>query len=128
MSVFPTINVGMTDIPVAPAPTPRQRLGAPSQVDDTTLLRMSESEIVSFLEERLAAVNHQSSLGTYSDGTRAIKSLIGVWLISQAGAVVGRPRLVNLARSDKSLLKSVGGVAKLVRVALNAISVARRAG
>lgn len=100
---------------------------ASPQVDAATLLRMTEPEIASFLEERLAAVNHQSALGTHADGTRAIKSLIGVWLISQAGAVVGRRRLVNLARSDKTLLKSVGGVAKLIRAALSAISVARRA-
>lgn len=124
---FPDNTVGMADTPLAPAPPQTQRLVPPPSITASTLLGMSESEIVSFLEERLTAVKHQSGLGQHADGTRAIKSLIGVWLISQAGKVVGRQRLVNLAQSDKSLLKSVGGVAKLVRAALNAISVARRA-
>lgn len=117
----------MADIPVAPAPPPSQRTVPPPSVEASALLGMSESEIVSFFEERLAAVNHQSALGTHADGTRAIKSLLGVWLISQAGNAVGHQPLVNLAQSDKSLLKSVGGVAKLVRAALNSISLASRA-
>jgi hypothetical protein len=117
----------MADMPAAPAPPPKQTLAAQPQVDSATFLTLTEREIAYFLERRLAAVSHQSSLGTHADGTRAIKSLIGVWLISQAGAAVGRRRLVNLARSDKTLLKSVGGVAKLIHAAFASISVTRRA-
>jgi len=63
-------------------------------------------------EELLAA-------GAAPDGSVAIKSLIAVCLIGTVGKAFGRPRLVNLAQVPRDDLRSVRGVARLIRATLD---------
>lgn len=53
------------------------------------------------------------------DGSPRIPSLVAVWLISQVGAVVGRPKLVDVGKVRREDLRSVRGVARLVHAALH---------
>lgn len=52
------------------------------------------------------------------DGSPKIPSLVAVWLISQVGVVVGRPKLVDVGKVRREDLRSVRGVARLVHAAL----------
>jgi hypothetical protein len=55
------------------------------------------------------------------DGTPKIPSLIGVFLLSQVGAAVGRPKLVNLSRVRREDMRSMGGIARLAYQALHPV-------
>jgi hypothetical protein len=57
--------------------------------------------------------------GIAPDGSTAIKSLIAVCLIGTVGKAFGRPRLVNLGRVPRDDLRSVRGVARLIRATLD---------
>jgi hypothetical protein len=61
-----------------------------------------------------------------SDGTPRVASLVAVWLISQAGAAVGRPKLVNLRAVRREELRSLGGVARLLHRTLHPVPVDAR--
>jgi len=53
------------------------------------------------------------------DGSPKIPSLVAVWLLSQVGAVVGRPKIVDVGKVRREDLRSVRGVARLVHAALH---------
>lgn len=55
------------------------------------------------------------------DGSVKIPSLVAVFLLSQVGAAVGRPRLVNLSRVRREDMRSLGGVARLVHRTLHPV-------
>lgn len=54
----------------------------------------------------------------HSDGTLAIKSMIAVWILTTVGKAFGR-RLVRLQAVDANALRSIGGVARLIRQAVS---------
>lgn len=56
------------------------------------------------------------------DGSPRVPSLVSVWLISQVGNAVGRPKLVNLSKVRREDLRSLGGVARVVHCALHPVS------
>jgi hypothetical protein len=55
------------------------------------------------------------------DGSEKIPSLVAVFLINQVGALVSRPKLVDLSRVRREDLRSVGGVSRLVHRALHPV-------
>lgn len=55
------------------------------------------------------------------DGSPKVPSLIAVFLLSQVGAAVGRPKLVNLSRVRREDMRSIGGVARLVHRTLHPV-------
>jgi hypothetical protein len=59
------------------------------------------------------------------DDTPKIPSLVAVFLISQIGVSVGRPKLVNLSHVRPEDLRSVGGIARLVHSTLHPVSTER---
>jgi hypothetical protein len=48
------------------------------------------------------------------DGSPKIPSLVAVFLLSQVGAALARPKLVNLSQVRREDMRSMGGVARLV--------------
>ena len=81
---------------------------------------MSEAELSQLFMGLLKGANRLASLGSVgTDGTPTIKSIVSVWLISQVGGLIGRPRLVNLAKVDREHLRSLGGLVRLVHQALS---------
>ena len=84
------------------------------------------------LESHLTALLQASQPASLSseiagDGTPRVASLVAVWLISQAGVAVGRPKLVNLSRVRREELRSLGGVARLLHRTLHPVPVDARA-
>lgn len=57
-----------------------------------------------------------------ADGSPKVASLVSVWLLSQVGNAVGRPKLVNLSKVRREELRSIGGVARLVHRTLHPVS------
>ena len=107
-------------IPAPPAPSEPARASEPVR----SIYSFSEAEVGDYLLVCLRRVNRLPTLGEHPDGSPAIKSVIGAWLISQVGGLVNRKRLVNLAklsREERLRLRSVAGVAFLIRRALTAI-------
>jgi len=127
MSDIPTIDVAMPDnwsgIPAPPSPAPPPSATQPIR----SVYSFSEAELVDYFALRLKLANRPPTIGLHPDGSPAIKSLIGVWLISQVGGLVGKKRLVNLSQVDRLLLRSLAGVASLVRQALTSQQKAKRA-
>jgi hypothetical protein len=101
-----------------PAPPPEHIELPAARQPARSIYSLSEAELVQFFLIRLESATGPPRIGLHPDGSPAIKSLIGVWLISQVGGLVGKKRLVNLSDVDRLLLRSVGGVAHLVREAL----------
>ena len=56
-----------------------------------------------------------------ADGSPRVPSLVSVWLISQVGNAVGRPKLINLSKVRREELRSIGGVARLVHRTLHPV-------
>ena len=79
------------------------------------------------LRDHLGALLRQAMPGRdftdrAEDGSPRVPSLVSVWLISQIGHAVGRPKLVNLAKvSNKTDLTSLAGVARLTGKALETL-------
>ena len=58
----------------------------------------------------------------HADGTMAIDSQLAVFALARVGDIVGRPKLINLSKLDaagRNNLRSIAGVARLVRNALD---------
>ena len=84
------------------------------------ILAMGSSEMEGHLQELLgqAGFNRQPPQAA-ADGSPQIPSLHAVWLVSQIGHAVGRPKLINLAKvNDKEDLRSLKGVARLLDEAI----------
>ena len=92
-----------------------------------SIYTFSEVEIAEYLLLCLERVKRLPNLGEHPDGSPAIKSPIGVWLTSQVGGLLKRKRLINLSslsREQRLKLRSIAGVASLVRQALTEIQAA----
>lgn len=93
-----------------------------------TIRSCTVDELASDLSALLGASQPASlSSEIAGDGTPRVASLVAVWLISQAGAAVGRPKLVNLSRVRREDLRSLGGVARLLHRTLHPVPVDARA-
>jgi hypothetical protein len=57
----------------------------------------------------------------HADESMLIDSQLAVFALARIGDIVGRPKLVNLAKVDTDDLHSIAGVARLVRDALGPI-------
>jgi hypothetical protein len=80
----------------------------------------SEAQLVSDLVSALQVGQPTRRLvDVAGDGSPKIPSLVAVWLISQALAVVGKPKLVDIGNVRREDLRSVRGVARLLHAALH---------
>jgi len=107
--------------PAAPPPRP-ERL--PVVVDRGRIESLDVDGLTAELMSILARLKNRSpqellAAGVAPDGSAAIKSLVAVCLIGTVGNAFGRPRLVNLARVPRDDLRSVRGVARLIRATLD---------
>lgn len=93
------------------------------RVSASTLVAASEGEIQGHLERMLgeAAAPNCSLQELAGDGSPSISSIIAVWLISQVGGIVGKPKLVNLADVRGADLRSTAGIARVLRDALETV-------
>jgi hypothetical protein len=55
------------------------------------------------------------------DGSPRVASLVSVWILSQVGNAVGKPKFVNLSNVRREELRSIGGVARLVHRTLHPV-------
>jgi len=90
------------------------------------ILKEAAAKTVEQLQEDLTRVlraaqpNRQLS-ELAADGSPKIPSLVAVFLLSQVGKAVGRPRLVNLSQVRREDMRSLGGVARLVHRTLHPV-------
>ncbi len=132
MSEYPTLHVMTENNPSASspffelppaAPTPRpERL--PVAIDRTRVETLDVDGLTTELMAVLGRLKNRTSEELLAaeiapDGSAAIKSLIAVCLIGTVGKAFDQPRLVNLGRVRRDDLRSVRGVARLIRAALD---------
>jgi hypothetical protein len=83
----------------------------------------SADELERDLRELLGATRPTCVLSDVAaDGSPKVASLVSVWLLSQVGNAVGRPKLVNLSKVRREELRSIRGVARLVHRTLHPVS------
>lgn len=102
------------------APVVQQAAGAPA------LQTMTEEELIVEILGRIAAAEQRplhelEGDPKHIDGTVAIDSMTAVSALASIGGTVGRPRLVDLSRVDREDLRSVAGLARLARRALDGL-------
>lgn len=122
MSEYPTLNVVKSDIATRGAIAPPKPAGPPAPA--AGLLAAVRSRSVSELEADLGSLLRSAQPTCpleekAPDGSPRVASLVSVWLISQAGKAVGRPKLVNLSKVRRDDLRSLAGVARIVHRALH---------
>lgn len=122
MSDYPTLYVVRSDIDATGAIAPPRRK-APSSGPATLLADVrtrSVNELEGDLTTLLRAARPTSVLTEVAaDGSSKVASLVAVWLLSQVGSIVGRPKLVNLSKVRREELRSIRGVAQLVHRTLH---------
>ncbi|MDH6431529.1 hypothetical protein M2158_010003 [Streptomyces sp. SAI-144] len=142
MSEYPTIDVMTEDMHSAsgaplffpvPAPPAAPQLSAPGwadgcdpsrgpseiRLDRRALQAMTEAEMEQQVLEMLMCLRRQSlqdivNSPIHADGTPEIDSMTAVWVVSTVGKAFDRP-LVRLSNVRRESLRSVGGVATLIR-------------
>ena len=113
-----------TDIPTT-APPPPTPVVSPVERNDVptvtpTFFDATVAQLTQELEQMLRASHlSKQTTGTAEDGSVKIPSLVAVYLISQVGVAVGRPKFVDLAHVDRDSLRSVAGIAQLVHRTLH---------
>lgn len=123
MSDYPTLHVVKSDIISPGAIAPPRRKNPPS---NATPLASVRSRSVDDLQRDLTQLLRvgQPACPTAElapDGSPRIPSLVSVWLLTQVGSAVGRPKLVNLSKVRREELRSIGGVARLVHRTLHPV-------
>src|SRR4051794_39576655 len=102
MSGYPTMNVVKSDIPATGAIAPPTRKGPASGLAAAPLANVrtrSAAELERDLTDLLRAVRPTCVMSEVAaDGSPKVASLVSVWLLSQIGNAVGRPKLVNLSK------------------------------
>ncbi len=93
--------------PTAPLADVRSRSAAELERDLTQMLRSA----------RPACVTSEVA----ADGSPKVASLVSVWLLSQVGNAVGKPKFVNLSKVRREELRSIGGVARLAHRTLHPV-------
>jgi hypothetical protein len=125
MSEYPTIDVVRSDIASRGAIAPPRRKGTvpgPSTAPLAAVRTRSAAELERDLVDLLRSAQPTCALTDLAaDGTPRIPSLVSVWLLSQVGNAVGRPKFVNLSRVRREELRSIGGVAHLVHRTLHPV-------
>jgi len=119
------MNVVKSDIAakgaIAP-PKPKGSTAGPGAAPFAAVRTRSEAELERDLTDLLRAAQPTCALTEMAtDGSPRVPSLVSVWLVSQVGNAVGRPKLVNLSRVRREELRSIGGVARLVHRALHPV-------
>lgn len=129
MSDYPTLDVVKSDIPAkgAIAPPKRKRPASSGSAAPLAAARIrSAAELERDLTELLRAARPTCVLSEVAaDGSPKVASLVSVWLLSQVGNAVGRPKLVNLSKVRREELRSIGGVARLVHRTLHPVPAAK---
>lgn len=123
MSEYPTLDVVKSDIAAkgAIAP-PKGRRTSMAAVPLAAVQIRSVDELVQDLTALLREAQPTRTLNDIAaDGSPRVPSLASVWLISQVGNAVGRPKLINLARVGREELRSIGGVARLLHRTLHPV-------
>ena len=125
MSDYPTLGVVKSDIPAPGAIAPPRRGGARPTRPEGHLADVRTRSAIE-LERDLTELLRESQPGCgltepADDGSPKVASLVSVWLISQVGKAVGKPKLVNLAAVDRKDLRSIRGVALVVHRALHPV-------
>lgn len=117
--------------PVAAAQgDPRRGPGA-IRLDAAAIRRMGEQDLQQQILWMLACLRRRpveevAAGAAHADGTLGITSVVAVWIISTVGKAFGR-RLVRLSEVDRKSLRSVGGVASLIRTSISPLPLARAA-
>jgi hypothetical protein len=122
VSDYPTFNVVDNDVAEVGAIAPPMATSALVTVRSALAQAASRSEaqLVGDLMGALRAGQPTRQLVDIAgDGSPKIPSLVAIWLLSQVAAVVGRPKLVDVAKVRREDLRSVRGVARLVHAALH---------
>lgn len=125
MSEYPTLDVVKSDIPAKGAIAPPKRKGPASSGPATPLAQVRTRSAVE-LERDLTDLLRRARptcvmTEVAADGSPKVASLVSVWLLSQVGNAVGRPKLVNLSKVRREELRSIGGVARLVHRTLHPV-------
>lgn len=124
MSEYPTLNVVKSDIAAkgSIAPPPRRDAVSGTVAPLADVRSKSTSDLERELTELLRAAQPACALTELAaDGTPRVASLVSVWLLSQVGQAVGRPKFVNLSKVRREELRSIGGVANLVHRTLHPV-------
>ena len=101
----------------------------PFALDGHSLRVMTEGELQEVIVSLLARLERRTfeevaTRQAHTDGTVAIDSMTAVWVIATVGKALGRRPLMRLSDVDSESLRSVGGVARLIRCAIDTTSVA----
>jgi hypothetical protein len=123
MSEYPTLDVVKSDITTkgAIAP-PKARASSDSASSLAGVYARTAAELEQDLTELLRKVRPTCvTTDVAADGSPKVASLVSVWLLSQVGSAVGKPKLVNLSKVRREELRSIGGVARLVHRTLHPV-------
>lgn len=106
----------------APAPPPTQTARA-------AVSRAARSMSVTQIEQELTELLVSAQLGrtlpeTALNTSPEVPSLVALWLISQVGEAVGKPKLVKLSDVNRLDLRSISGVSRVVHEALRSLNLA----
>ncbi len=123
MSEYATLDVVQSDIPATGAIAPPKRRG-PASGGPATPMADARTRSVAELERGLTELLRAArptcvTTELAADGSPKVASLVSVWLLSQVGKAVDRPKLVNLSKVRREELRSIGGVARLVHRTLH---------
>lgn len=115
--------VGGPSVPAADAIAAGRPGAALSAAD---LESMSEAQLQAEILTLLAQLQRrrlaEPAIGqAHPDGTLGVDSMTAVWVVATLSKVYGR-KLVNLSKVDRDSLRSVGGLAGLVRHAVDGFS------
>lgn len=118
-------GVVKSDIPATGAIAPPKRKAARSVSPAVPLADVrsrSAAELERDLTELLRGARPTClTTDVAADGSPKVASLVSVWLLSQVGNAVGKPKLVNLSKVRREELRSIGGVARLVHRTLHPV-------
>ena len=106
-AIAPPKRKGVRSAPFVPLADVRSRSAAELEQDLTELLRGTRPICVT---TEVAA-----------DGSPKVASLVSVWLLSQVGNAVGKPKFVDLSKVRREELCSIGGVARLAHRTLHPV-------
>jgi hypothetical protein len=118
-------GVVKSDIPAMGAIAPPKRRGARSAGPAVPLADVrsrSAAELERDLTELLRGARPTCvTTEVAADGSPKVASLVSVWLLSQVGSAVGKPKFVNLSKVRREELRSIGGVARLAHRTLHPV-------